>query len=991
MYIGLFDIWKRILQSLGFVPPGESRHFLKERPQEIRIKPPEFDSGKQVRVLLFRELNGQERRLLFDSKSVRKKDPSGSPCGKPPPHMSPRRSQESSIEKSFKLNDVQSKEYIYEWQKSSSDEQMLKEMIFGAVSISYQGTTLKVHTIRSPSQVMLSVVFPAPPVPMFRIGEQDTEESGKWNASVNELNINKQSEKPEIHLAHSVPVNVPSRLSGHYGESKDSDSDSLQSHDGYSSLPTTQLTPEAAVACLPRSSSYNSLQRRLLRNKATSIELGLQKPDESNSPNEEFSRSTGQKRVKLGLSIVISFQEENKQEKDFIQFLFTHMALIEGHLMSLKDTVVRAYLNRRNFVHFMFEGSKKFQQAISDLYMAPRLQNPEWLTIISSPNHCHRSYTFLEKFADSLKLYDKKETHFFISTLLTAVLTHHLSWVPSVIPTESKIQPSQTSHKHTPCWVDLLAKSRPYNPHWVQLSDLYGALGFPLKLAKTVVKGQNKDVVLKILQVFSYFIRCSDIYEQIYESLDGSISDTESLKTRVSRFPSGDASSSKTALSQSNSSLKAHSSVLDSKQGLPETLRASDILGAPDSSDSASDSSKDTCDLTVTPSEEKNKVHSLDSSLMPEVAASLVPISSQENQTLDNRKNSRVDSIGYISMDEKDLVNQCKRRSALQECHTNCCGGLSSAAVNSGSINIKVGKENNPTINVIPCMDKCQSKHCDTELCSKMCMPSKSKASYEKCLCYDNQLSNDSSTSEIFESPKMKECESVEEGYHSMEEPHSPSKSKLHLSEMLKRFDSWCPEGLEEVSLPELQNSTEITNSSPYKSFGWSLMAGISDHYLMDFCLQGVDGPLTEDEIRDDLIHLTHIDVLGEPPSEAVCILADTDKWTVNLLSSNFIGGEKDGSLGVRIAMSSLVSGICDAILNMIELRIPPESCIIYLEDRLQELYFRSQMLSDYLRGNRLSIPYSKIASTLNVDASDIPLLLSIATTHSPYLSVHNR
>lgn len=60
---------------------------------------------------------------------------------------------------------------------------------------------------------------------------------------------------------------------------------------------------------------------------------------------------------------------------------------------------------------FSFQGAKKFQHAIHDLYTAPRLQNPEWLTIISSPNHRHLSYAFLGKFADLLKQYDKKETH----------------------------------------------------------------------------------------------------------------------------------------------------------------------------------------------------------------------------------------------------------------------------------------------------------------------------------------------------------------------------------------------------------------------------------------------------------------------------------------------------------------------------------------------------------------------------------------------------
>lgn len=55
-----------------------------------------------------------------------------------------------------------------------------------------------------------------------------------------------------------------------------------------------------------------------------------------------------------------------------------------------------------------------------------------------------------------------------------------------------------------------------------KFSDLYGALGSSLKLSKTVVKGQKKDIILKFLQVLSYFIRCSDICEQLYERMDGS-------------------------------------------------------------------------------------------------------------------------------------------------------------------------------------------------------------------------------------------------------------------------------------------------------------------------------------------------------------------------------------------------------------------------------------------------------------------------------------
>lgn len=43
--------------------------------------------------------------------------------------------------------------------------------------------------------------------------------------------------------------------------------------------------------------------------------------------------------------------------------------------------------------------------------------------------------------------------------------------------------------------------------------DLYGAIGFPLKLSRTVIVGKKADLVKKILYILSYFIRCSDILE----------------------------------------------------------------------------------------------------------------------------------------------------------------------------------------------------------------------------------------------------------------------------------------------------------------------------------------------------------------------------------------------------------------------------------------------------------------------------------------------
>lgn len=86
----------------------------------------------------------------------------------------------------------------------------------------------------------------------------------------------------------------------------------------------------------------------------------------------------------------------------------------------------------------------------------------------------------------------------FISTLLTAVLTHHLGWVSTVNP------PTQIDK-------DLISKlPSSCNPLWGQLTDLYGAVGHPTKMSHTVVCGNNKnDVIDRILNMLTYFIRCS--------------------------------------------------------------------------------------------------------------------------------------------------------------------------------------------------------------------------------------------------------------------------------------------------------------------------------------------------------------------------------------------------------------------------------------------------------------------------------------------------
>lgn len=74
------------------------------------------------------------------------------------------------------------------------------------------------------------------------------------------------------------------------------------------------------------------------------------------------------------------------------------------------------------------------------------------------------------------------------------MLTHHLGWVATTV-------------SNTNTYSD-----KPYNALWGQLIDLYGAIGHPAKVAHTVITGTNNgDLISKILNSLTYFIRCCDI------------------------------------------------------------------------------------------------------------------------------------------------------------------------------------------------------------------------------------------------------------------------------------------------------------------------------------------------------------------------------------------------------------------------------------------------------------------------------------------------
>jgi len=96
--------------------------------------------------------------------------------------------------------------------------------------------------------------------------------------------------------------------------------------------------------------------------------------------------------------------------------------------------------------------------------------------------------------------------------MLTGILTHHLGWVATVSAFNSaglRRSESSASAAAIEQRAKLLqvAQKHPYNALWAQLGDLYGAIGMPPKLARTIVCGAEKLWVEKLLNVLTVRFR----------------------------------------------------------------------------------------------------------------------------------------------------------------------------------------------------------------------------------------------------------------------------------------------------------------------------------------------------------------------------------------------------------------------------------------------------------------------------------------------------
>ncbi|TDH05087.1 hypothetical protein EPR50_G00140030 [Perca flavescens] len=512
----------------------------------------------QIRLIVYQDCERRGRNVLFDS-NAKKKGTEETPvtsnegqvkmfgkCCQLRPTGGSSSSLDSSSSCTSETKETKEQGIRFQGSRCSSDVVMLGEMMFGSVAMSYKGSTLKIHQIRSPPQLMLSKVFTARTGgsvygslntlqdSLEFIGQDSNTLRPDQNTGPNSLlgNIGFSqlcsprrafSEQGPLRLiksasffsGHSHPMDMPGR-----GLHDERDSGIARS----ASLSSLLITPFPSPGSSLTSSCASSYQRRWLRSQTTSLENGVfprwsveesfNMSDESGVPSLGVARK---KKIAIGVIFMLSPNpEENNRFQDFF---FSHFPLFESHMNKLKSAIEQAMkMSRRSAdasqralaYSRMVDGLNEFRMTICDLYTMPRVAEPVWLTMMSGASEKNQLCGhFMKELSTLMEQASKNQ---FLPALLTAILTNHLAWVPTVMPNG---QPPIKIflEKHSSQSVNMLAKTHPYNPLWAQLGDLYGSIGSPVRLSRTVVVGRRQELVQRLLYVLTYFIRCSELLE----------------------------------------------------------------------------------------------------------------------------------------------------------------------------------------------------------------------------------------------------------------------------------------------------------------------------------------------------------------------------------------------------------------------------------------------------------------------------------------------
>ncbi|CAF1037199.1 unnamed protein product [Adineta ricciae] len=353
----------------------------------------------------------------------------------------------------------------YELLKASNDTRSYADYIFGTMPLLHKGTGMKIHTSKSPLQIMMSRVFA-----MKAADRPDTL-----------ANISVTSE-PD-----SAPVNPlnPFILPG-FGRSSSSGVSVASS-----TISSIDVLGEDLTA-----QKFGRLYRRWLKF--------------TNRTMKQHPRQPGRRHRRcIGAAFMVMFHpDDTAKYKHFEEFFCTHAPLIENHFQKIMATAEANIHDRNAVAAALLEKLFVFRDDIHTLYTRPRLLYPAWYMLTQEQLTMSKRRALAQQLCSIIDLFTTPKYGDFLNCVLSAVLSYQLSWLSTVSPSLTKSK-QQVSFKAKADYVHSLQNFLQYSPLWGQLIDLFSAYSQPPYICRTVLVGSDSSLLTRLIYLLSFFIRPS--------------------------------------------------------------------------------------------------------------------------------------------------------------------------------------------------------------------------------------------------------------------------------------------------------------------------------------------------------------------------------------------------------------------------------------------------------------------------------------------------
>ncbi|CAG0879098.1 unnamed protein product [Cyprideis torosa] len=487
---------------------------------ELEELSPEF-SQSQIRILLF----GKSQKVIFDSSILERVSlevdapASNTFCrirGLKKKGLGPssRPLKDEFIELNDKFGYKKCPMSSSKWNYMCEDKQVC-DLVFGTVGMTTRGASFKVHSCQDHSVLILSKVF----VIQKKMSHENSfgDASSVTGSSFDSLFCSS------------------SRL-----DSFDNSSRAMSREPSLGSMPSFSQV-NSVDSCLGSSCQTGSLQSGTTAGPpeyppleplaehgegqsfalvpSTTVYAQQPPPSRCSTDDSILSRASsnslgtaGHSSIRLAFAVQVDLSNDEGEKRHFESFLFSNMAVMERLLLRMQLDFTFAYRHYSSFNHAMFTSTKELQDSLFQLYTCPRIPRLSWFSLLSaayagSGNEVSsfasgsleaEAQQFLDVFHSVVKEFERKQTNFFFSTLLSAVLRYHLGWT------------SHSLKSRQPVIVNPDPPPSP-SPLTAQLRDLCGG---ERTEARTYLTPSSK--AHDLLRCLSYFYRCRLVSEKLF-------------------------------------------------------------------------------------------------------------------------------------------------------------------------------------------------------------------------------------------------------------------------------------------------------------------------------------------------------------------------------------------------------------------------------------------------------------------------------------------